>query len=274
MKELLKRSVTALIFAGVVVGLVYYSFYSFLLLLLIIVIGGVYEMIHLFNLAKFSVNKNYLWIKIVLSILFISYSCFEYDTIRFYVFLLLSVIMMVEFLLRDHFTQAVAEFFVAMYFSVFFVASLDVFYFHAQKHYLYDYVLLIIFMIWANDTFAYLTGKLLGKHKLMPEVSPKKSVEGFVGGIIFSLLTAILYFQYVLSEYTIWSWMDTIIIAIIVSTFGTMGDLIESKFKRLAGVKDSGKILPGHGGILDRFDAWYLSIPVIDLFLYLKNFLW
>lgn len=181
---------------------------------------------------------------------------------------------MVEFLLRDHFTQAVAEFFVAMYFSVFFVASLDVFYFHAQKHYLYDYVLLIIFMIWANDTFAYLTGKLLGKHKLMPEVSPKKSVEGFVGGIIFSLLTAILYFQYVLSEYTIWSWMDTIIIAIIVSTFGTMGDLIESKFKRLAGVKDSGKILPGHGGILDRFDAWYLSIPVIDLFLYLKNFLW
>lgn len=276
MKDLLKRSITALVFAGVVLGLIYYSFYSFLLFLLIVTLGGVYEAIKLFSHAQFSVNRNYLWIKVLLSILFIVYSCFssDYDSayIRYYVFILLSVILMLEFLWKKNFAQSIAEFIVEIYFTVFFMAALDVFYFYHQKEYKYEYVLSVILMIWANDTFAYFTGSLFGKHKLMPEISPKKSVEGFAGGIVFSVITAFLTFKYFLSEYNVWSLTDTIIIAIIVGIFGTFGDLIESKLKRLADVKDSGNILPGHGGILDRFDAWYLAIPVIDLFFFLKYF--
>jgi phosphatidate cytidylyltransferase len=117
-------------------------------------------------------------------------------------------------------------------------------------------------MIWCNDTFAYLVGKSIGKHKLLERVSPKKTIEGFIGGIVFTLLASILISQF----YTFFSVTLWIISALIISIFGTLGDLVESKFKREAGVKDSGNIMPGHGGILDRLDSAIFVIPFLYIF--------
>lgn len=124
-------------------------------------------------------------------------------------------------------------------------------------------------LIWTNDTFAYLVGKSIGKHKLFERISPKKTIEGFLGGVVFAafagFLISKLYIQpnpdFSNKSILIWT-----IIALIVSIFGTIGDLIESKFKRIAGVKDSGAIMPGHGGVLDRLDSVIFVAPIIFLF--------
>lgn len=118
-------------------------------------------------------------------------------------------------------------------------------------------------LLWANDTGAYLTGISLGRHKLMPRISPGKTWEGCIGGITASVL-----FAWLLSGWfgvvTTYQWM---IIAAIISVAGTYGDLIESMLKRSADVKDSGTILPGHGGFLDRFDSTIVSFPLVYLFI-------
>ncbi|RZW48422.1 MAG: phosphatidate cytidylyltransferase, partial [Flavobacteriaceae bacterium] len=118
-------------------------------------------------------------------------------------------------------------------------------------------------LVWVNDTFAYLVGKNIGKQKLFPSISPKKTVEGFLGGLFFSCLSS-----YFIAKFTnTLDFSNWLILAIIVSVFGTLGDLIESKYKRQADVKDSGIIMPGHGGLLDRLDSIIFAAPFIYLFL-------
>lgn len=129
----------------------------------------------------------------------------------------------------------------------------------------------IFILIWTNDTFAYIVGKSIGKHKLFERISPKKTIEGFVGGIIFATIAGFLISKYYIegSKFNQYIWIG---FAVIVGVFGTIGDLIESKFKRIAGVKDSGKIMPGHGGILDRLDSVIFVAPFIFLFYQILNY--
>ena len=124
-----------------------------------------------------------------------------------------------------------------------------------------DLILFIFILTWTFDTFAYIFGTNFGRHKILPNISPKKSWEGFIGGLIFTLIVA--YFSQSYFELII----EPIIIALILPFTATSGDLIESKYKRQAGVKDSGNIIPGHGGILDRMDAFMITIPVIYLYI-------
>ena len=127
----------------------------------------------------------------------------------------------------------------------------------------------LFILIWTNDTFAYLVGKSIGKHKLFERISPKKTIEGFFGGVVFAALAGFLISKFYIQptpEFSSKSILIWMIIALIVSIFGTIGDLIESKFKRIAGVKDSGSIMPGHGGVLDRLDSVIFVAPVIYLF--------
>src|SRR5699024_4669881 len=128
-----------------------------------------------------------------------------------------------------------------------------------------ELLLAIFLLIWTNDSFAYLVGVTLGKRKLFPSVSPKKSVEGFIGGLLGTLIVAFIIGQYFYTEMLISHW---IIIGIVASVFGTIGDLIQSKLKRKAGVKDSGKIMPGHGGIYDRLDSIIYASPFIFAYLF------
>lgn len=120
----------------------------------------------------------------------------------------------------------------------------------------------ILILIWVNDSFAFLIGKNFGKRKLFESVSPKKTIEGFFGGFLFAVLSSYIISIYN-KDFTFLNWM---IIAIIISTIGTIGDLIESKFKRFANVKDSGNIMPGHGGILDRLDSLLFVAPFVYLY--------
>lgn len=125
-----------------------------------------------------------------------------------------------------------------------------------------------LIMLWSNDTGAYLSGKFLGKHKLFERHSPKKTWQGFVGGILLALISAAVIAHYQ-TLYPLHIWL---ICAGIIGVFGTYGDLIESMLKRSYGIKDSGKILPGHGGLLDRFDGLLLAAPCVYIFLKFLNY--
>lgn len=148
-------------------------------------------------------------------------------------------------------------------------------------YFLDKWLLLALFvLIWVNDSGAYVVGSLTakrpqGNHKMTPHISPKKSWEGLIGGFIFTMLAAIiLHFCGWFKVITVGNWGIAIALAFafLVSAFGTMGDLIESLLKRSLGVKDSGKFLPGHGGVLDRFDSILMAGPVLAFFCWLCYF--
>lgn len=137
-------------------------------------------------------------------------------------------------------------------------------------HYYYLLPLSVFIFLWTNDTGAYCSGSLLGKHKLFPRISPAKSWEGSIGGALFVLIAAAVvgYLESqsnALSGLTIVQWLG---LGLVVTVFGTWGDLVESLFKRTLGIKDSGNILPGHGGMLDRFDSSLMAIPASVVYLY------
>lgn len=125
-------------------------------------------------------------------------------------------------------------------------------------------LLAIFIFIWVNDTGAYLVGSRWGKRRLAPSISPKKTVEGSIGGLILVLLSAVILR---LLLFTDLSWLHILLTSAVVAIFGTIGDLFESSLKRQAGVKDSGKLIPGHGGILDRIDSFLLAVPAVYLLL-------
>ncbi|MDD6357312.1 MAG: phosphatidate cytidylyltransferase [Bacteroidales bacterium] len=121
----------------------------------------------------------------------------------------------------------------------------------------------LFFTIWLNDTGAYLCGCTLGKHKFFERISPKKTWEGFAGGALLAILAGAFVFPHLFGKGQIF-WLLFTLIAVV---FGTLGDLIESLIKRSVGVKDSGNILPGHGGILDRFDSFMFAAPAIFIYI-------
>ncbi|WP_102346912.1 phosphatidate cytidylyltransferase [Bacillus sp. Marseille-P3661] len=123
-----------------------------------------------------------------------------------------------------------------------------------------SYIFFALFVIWATDTGAYFIGKALGKNKLWPEISPNKTIEGSIGGIISAIVVGIV-FQLIVPIHS--SIAIVVVFTIIISIFGQMGDLVESALKRHYSVKDSGHILPGHGGILDRFDSLIFVLPIL-----------
>ena len=128
-------------------------------------------------------------------------------------------------------------------------------------------ILGIFIMVWSNDIFAFIIGKNFGQHKLIERVSPNKTIEGFLGGFIFTFISGYLISKYCHSVQPI-QWFG---IAIIVSVFGVLGDLIESMFKRQAKIKDSSNMIPGHGGFLDRLDSIIFATPFIYIYLFLTN---
>jgi phosphatidate cytidylyltransferase len=137
--------------------------------------------------------------------------------------------------------------------------------FDSEGNYQPWYILFFFFFMWASDTGAYFAGRFFGKRKLFERLSPKKTIEGFIGGMLASGLLGWAAHSH-LGKFGLIEWIG---IGVLLSITGTAGDLFESMLKRQAGVKDSGNILPGHGGILDRFDSALLSAPVYWILLYL-----
>ncbi len=130
------------------------------------------------------------------------------------------------------------------------------------------FIIITIFItLWMTDSAAYFIGSAMGKHKLFPRVSPNKSWEGAIAGFVFAIITLVVLKMFLLDFL---NWIDIIAFGIIIGVFGQVGDLIESLIKRDAGVKDSSNLIPGHGGIFDRFDSLLFSAPI--LFLYMNYF--
>lgn len=144
-----------------------------------------------------------------------------------------------------------------------------VFNFHTD-YYSPVFILAVLVLIWVNDSFAYLTGMALGKHRLFERISPKKSWEGFFGGAMFAIGASIAFSYLTATPLNVAGWIG---FAVVVVAAGTWGDLFESLIKRTLGVKDSGNMIPGHGGILDRFDSTIFSIPAATAYLMILGYL-
>ncbi len=265
MKELLTRSLSGFLYVSILLVSIFISKYTFLGIFLIFGMISIYEFQKLIHLK----NKRLYLIFIALLALLTVYQ----DQIYIILPILILTIITELYLVKDLVTIRIIPMFEQRKYrtSIFYLITCIIF-LTLVPNYSGEYQREIIagaFLItWTNDTFAYLVGKNFGKHKLLERISPKKTIEGFVGGFLFSILAG--YLIAVLSNtlsITIW-----LIISIIMSIFGTLGDLIQSKFKRQAGVKDSGTIMPGHGGIYDRLDSVLFASPFLYAFLLILKY--
>ena len=271
MRESNKRIISGLIFVAIFIASLK-THLSFTILTFIFGIICSYE----FNKI---LNQKGVNLYVIFSLIFIYFASLEYylnynniinsffndskDTL-----LLISIFVSI-FLARDLFSSKdLPKFLAKKYINfTFYISSSFVFiYLIANINGFFDYSLILgcFILIWVNDSFAYAVGKNFGKQKLFYSISPHKTVEGFLGGLFFCCLSASIVSRFINDSLTTPNWL---IIAIIISVFGTLGDLIESKFKREYNVKDSGVIIPGHGGMLDRLDSIIFASPYIYLFL-------
>ena len=271
MKESIKRIISGFIFGGVFIA----SLYTHISFAILTFIFGIISTKEFNNLT----NQTGIGYYLAISLIYIYFALTEFylnsnlqlnswfndlkDT------LLIFSIFVSLFLLRDLFSSKnLPGILVKKYFRfIFYITSSFVFiYLIANFKGFYDPSIILgcFILIWVNDSFAYIVGKSFGKQKLFYSISPHKTVEGFLGGLLFCCISASIVSRYIDDTLSTPNWL---IIAIIVSVFGTLGDLIESKLKRESNVKDSGKIMPGHGGILDRLDSVIFASPYIYLFL-------
>ncbi|MEA3316396.1 MAG: phosphatidate cytidylyltransferase [Bacteroidota bacterium] len=271
MNNLIKRSLTGLIFVVVVVGAIALSKYSFFILFLGLIVLGMNEF---FNLIVNNDNKFQKILGIILaSIVFISNYIYAQEIVDSRIFLIIIVLVIMVFIVELYlqkelpFSNIANTIIAVLYIAVPFSLINYMVFRNSNIEYNSHLILGFLFLTWSYDSFAYLFGVSFGKHRLFERISPKKSWEGFIGGIILSIFTAYivsLFFQDL--QFVQW-----VIVSLIASIGGTFGDLTESMLKRSVNIKDSGNILPGHGGILDRFDAVLVSLPLFYVYLQLLN---
>jgi phosphatidate cytidylyltransferase len=268
--NLLKRTLTGIIFVVLIVASIISDQTFFSLLFLLVTILGLWEFYTLVEKAGISPNK--LLGVVTGAFLFISNVLISKGEANRDILLLNFVLVFFIFLFElyrridNPFTNIAFTFFGILYVALPF-SLLN--YFPNPNliagHYNYSALLGFFFLIWINETGAYLVGSAFGRHKLFERISPKKTWEGVIGGGILSLITA-----YVISRfYPQIGPSDWLAIGLIVVVFSSYGDLFESMFKRSINAKDSGKILPGHGGILDRFDGVLMAAPFVFVYLLL-----
>ena len=279
MKEILVRTISGVLYISIIVLAMLSSPEWFVGLFFVLALITMSEFLKLVHLTSYLA-----YFLLAAAFYFLSYRIFDKNAV--YLLLIINVFVNL-FLLKDVlWTSKIPMFEKKKYITVIFyiisgfvfltlipVQDLESIY---NKNNFRSHIIIAVFVLmWANDTFAYLIGSKFGKHKLMPRVSPKKTVEGFFGGMLGALGVGFVAFKVienfvpVTENYELWVWAC---LAIIVSVFGTIGDLIQSRFKRQAGVKDSGIIMPGHGGMYDRLDSIIYASPFIYAFLLIVDY--
>jgi len=245
------------------------SQYSFAILFLLMLTGGLYEFFHFYEQSDIKPNK---WLGYLISFLLFVASFFVAKGIidaKYFLVLFSLVLLIMSAELYRKKPKPLENIAVTIFSIVYIAIPLaltnylvfpEIFTHHAYA----PQILIALFaIIWTHDSGAYLFGVSMGKHRLFERISPKKSWEGAIGGTLTSVLAAVIIARYI-PEIQLIHW---IIISILTAVSSTFGDLTESMFKRYFQVKDSGHLLPGHGGILDRFDSILFAIPVIVLYL-------
>lgn len=269
MTTFVKRAISGVLFVLAIVGGVYLGKIPFFIIFMGLMLASLFEF---YNLAlKAKIRPQILLGLLFSAALFLStyfYASGRLEPITFLGFLPLFVSIFIIELYRNHQRPfhniaytLLGILYIGLPFSLLNLMVLNSSSFNVS----YDPSIALAFfaLTWSNDTGAYLFGVSIGKHKMFPRVSPNKSWEGFAGGIAVSALAAWVIAMFV-QQISLSHWL---VIGFITATMGVFGDLVESMFKRSLGVKDSGKFLPGHGGLLDRFDAILLSTPVVVAYL-------
>lgn len=276
MKNFIQRAITGIIFVAVLIGCIIGSPFSFGILFAIISGMATYEFCNLVNkLEDVDINRNICTLgSVFLFFCFFYYGINPTDTGIFIPYLILLVYLMISELylkksnpIHNWAYSMLSQVYVGLPFALLNVLAFQSI--EATSYYQFILPLSILIFIWINDTGAYCTGMLFGKHRLFERISPKKSWEGSIGGAVFCIAAAFALAHWV----PVMNTMEWIGIALTVVIFGTWGDLTESLMKRHLGIKDSGNILPGHGGMLDRFDSAIMAIPATVVYLYVLSFL-
>lgn len=275
MSDLLKRIITAVIFAVVGVAAIWLSEWSFYVLALALNAMMLHEFYGLMRSSMVYSPKHQRLVSLVrhtigasMMVLMILAARGSIPIPLLLVFLAaLPLILILE--LFGGAENPVQQFSINITGLIYITVSLGIMMFiaHANQTYHPEWIIGLLLLVITNDVFAYFVGKGMGKTKLMERISPKKTIEGFVGGGVFTLLAGWgMHEWFGLRPLTDW-----LILAAIVVVFGTLGDLVESMIKRSVSVKDSGSVLPGHGGFLDRFDALLMAIPFFAMYLLLTQ---
>ena len=270
----IQRAVTGVLFVIVLVGCILYSPLSFGILFTIISVLSVHEFAQLVSKSsEVSINKTITALGGAYLFLALMSFCTQ-QSVGARVFLpylgLLLYMMITELYLKkknptgNWAYSMLSQLYVALPFALLNVLAFQNSSETGSATYNPILPLSIFVFIWLSDTGAYCVGSLIGKHRLFERISPKKSWEGSIGGGIFSIASS-LGFAHFFPFMPGWQWVG---LAIVVVIFGTWGDLTESLMKRQLGIKDSGNILPGHGGMLDRFDSALMAIPAAVVYLY------
>lgn len=272
MKNLITRALTGLIFVIVIVSAIWYGAYTFLALFGIITGLSVWELYGLLYGKETNLMKRCTHV-LGGVYLFASTFMYEYGIANGNIFLPYLLFILALFITELYYkaSNPILNWAYLLFIQVYAAGSFALLNFVAIEGRTYSAIpLLAIFVfVWINDTGAYLVGSTIGKRRLFERISPKKSWEGFFGGITVVLLVAYLISIY-FTEIAWYNWMG---LAITIIIFATWGDLTESLLKRTLQVKDSGNILPGHGGMLDRFDSVIMAAPAayIYLELFIRN---
>ncbi|MBO7460636.1 MAG: phosphatidate cytidylyltransferase [Bacteroidales bacterium] len=265
MSELAKRTVFGSLFVIVVIGSILLNYWAFFAVMLVTVFIGSQEVSKL--MAKEDNRALKLMAVFVATLFFVLNAVFGRVSNIIQVVMILTPILIALFSKKYSFEKITVSCWTAIFFVALPCLLLMKFYKATALCFEGRYFIIILFcLIWINDIFAYLTGMAIGKHKLFERISPKKTIEGSLGGLVMTILTAFLVNHYWLHVMSDWKMMG---MAMVVVVFGSLGDLCESMMKRQAGVKDSGNVIPGHGGILDRFDATFLAVPFVYCYLIL-----
>ena len=266
MSNFWKRAITGTLYVCVVVGAVLFNQFSFLGLLLLICFFCLTEFVKLFKNKAFGPPA---YATIVIGVIYFllrelnSAQILPQYTINF-AHPLLFVVFIVELFAtkRRSFTSASIGVGGIIYISFSLWCFTEVGYLGGTYH--PDVILGYFILIWCSDTFAYIVGNLIGKTKLFKSISPKKTWEGSIGGAVFTIAASVLLYKFYPGTLRLFEWLG---LATIIVVFGVIGDLVKSMLKRNSGVKDSGTILPGHGGVLDRMDSLLFSAPFAMAFL-------
>jgi len=268
LSNLVQRTITGVIFLILVIFAIAFSKISFLILFLLILIGSMYEFYTLSKKDDISPLKIYGIV--VGAILFTANFLFANNLMSAKCFLPVIPLVIGVFIIELYrkadqpFTNIGFTILGLLYIAVP-LSLANYIVIDNQLAYNPNLLLGFFFLMWSYDTLAYVFGISFGKHRLFERISPKKSWEGFIGGTLSSLIIA-----YIVSLlFNELRFIDWAVVAIIISVAGTFGDLVESSFKRSVDEKDSGKILPGHGGVLDRFDAVFIALPMFYVYLQL-----